>query len=399
MRKLMNIASLLLAAAVLFSCDEKGEGGGTSNPEGELRIVLDKDVIQNNGTDAAVLKVMCGDQDVTADAIIYNDEDEVVNLKGGKFTSTKAGMYKFWAAYGAMMTYDEEAYDFGYTTVKVIPIPVPETAADPSPEKTSFVRRVFIAQSTGSNCKYCPGMVMIMRQTFDEDKMVRAAIHNFGSGDPAYLAQPSSSTLGGSGVPSVCIDFATVYNDYTNQPQLASRIDQRYEAAEAKVGISVNSVIEDDMLIIRTSVKAAETGTYNIGAWLLEDRIYAKQADEYGIKKLDPEHDYDTHDNCVRVADSSVGGKSYVGYPLGEIKEGETAEKTFVMSLFKENAVNDNDDDRDDSWKVENLHLVVFVTEPNIKGLYFQKFNNNFYTVNNVIDCDIDCEVPFEYAE
>lgn len=398
MRKLMNIASLLLAAAVLFSCDEKGEGPGPGS-EGELRIVLDKDVIQNNGTDAAELKVMCGDEDVTADAVIYNDKDEVVTLKDGKFTSTHSGIYKFWAAYGAQMTYDTEAYDFGYTTVKVIPIAVPEKAADLSPEKTSFVRRVFIAQSTGSNCKYCPGMVMIMRQTFDEDRMVRAAIHNFGSGDPAYLAQPSYGTLSGSGVPSVCIDFATVYEDYTNQPQLANKINQRYEATEAKVGISVNSVIEDDMLIIRASVKAAETGRYNIGAWLLEDRIYAKQADELGVKKLDPDHDYDTHDNCVRVADSSVGGRSYVGYPLGEIKAGGTADKTFVMSLFKENAVNSNGDNIDDSWKVENLHLVVFVTEPSTTGLFFQKFDGDYYTVNNVIDCDIDCEVPFEYAE
>lgn len=402
MKRFMTIASLLAAAAMLVSCAEKAgdeNGGEGTGNAGTLRLVLDKDVIQNNGSDAATFKVMLGEEDVTSKSTIYDDENEELKLSNGKFTATKTGMYKFWASYGTYVTYDPKAYDSGYVTVNVIPVPVPAAATDVTPDKTSFVRRVFLAQSTGTECKYCPGMVYIMRQTFDKDKMVLAAVHNFASGDPAYVPQPTYGALGASAVPGVAIDLSTSFGDCTDQPALASAIKKRYDAEDAHVGISVNSVIENDMLIAKVCVKAAVDGNYNVGAWLLEDNISGYQADELKIKQLDKEHNYDLHHNCVRAVQSGVGSQSYVGFPLGDIKAGETVEKTFVMYLFNETASNDNGDKVDDSWKIEDLHLAVFVTEPDTKGLYFQKFNGQYYTVNNAIDCKIDCEVGFDYAE
>jgi hypothetical protein len=107
-----------------------------------------------------------------------------------------------------------------------------------------------------------------------------------------------------------------------------------------------------------------------------------KQADEYGIKKQDPDHDYDRHDNCVRIADSNWEG-SYIGFPLGEIKKGETASKTFVMQVK-------------DEYVVENLHMAVFVTEASDERSYHW-VNGKYYTMNNAIDCDINKEVGFDY--
>lgn len=393
MKNLFRYASLLLAAAMLFaSCGEKdnpdpnGTGGGNdpsgNTPSGEIRITFDKDVIQANGTDATTLKVMVGDTDVTSDSEIYDENNNPVTLNGGKFTASKSGSYKFWALYGTLKTYDKSKTDNGLITIKAIPVPVPAPAKDDTPEKTTFTRRVFIAQSTGTACKYCPGMVMIMRKVFDPAKMVLAAVHNFAAGDPAYLAQPSYGSLGASGVPSVTVDFASVFGDYTSQSGLKKTIDDRYEAVDAKVGISVNSVLKDGYLVARVTVKAAETGTYNVGAWLLEDDIFGKQADEYGIKKQDPDHDYDRHDNCVRIADSNWEG-SYIGFPLGEIKKGETASKTFVMQIKEE-------------YVVENLHMAVFVTEASDERPG-HRVNGKYYTMNNAIDCDINKEVGFDY--
>ena len=392
MKNLFKYASLLLAAAVLLlpSCLEKEDNpddpNGNENPSqgltGELRITYDKDVIQANGTDATTIKVMVGDTDVTAESEIYDENNQPVTLQGGKFTATKSGSYKFWALYGTVKTYDKSKPDNGLVTIKAIPVPVPAPAKDDTPDKTSFVRRVFIAQSTGTACKYCPGMVMIMRKVFDPAKMVLAAVHNFAAGDPAYLAQPSYGSLGASGVPSVTVDFASVFGDYTSQSGLKKTIDDRYGAVDAKVGISVNSVLKDGYLVARVTVKAAETGTYNVGAWLLEDDIYGKQADEYGIKKQDPEHNYDRHDKCVRIADSNWEG-SYIGFPLGEIKKGETASKTFVMQIK-------------DEYVVENLHMAAFVTEASDTKLG-HRVNGKYYTMNNAIDCDINKEVGFDY--
>lgn len=387
MKNILRYASLLFAAAMLFgSCDKNGTDPEGGEESGEFRLVVDKDVIQSNGSDAATVQVMIGDKDVTSECDIYNEKNEAVALTGGKFTTTKNGTYKFWASrkpeFGTQSTYDTNKPDNGLVTVKAIPVPVPAPAKDGQASNLSFKRRVFIAQSTGTACKYCPGMVMIMRKVFDADKMVLAAVHNFASGDPAYLAQPSYGSLGASGVPSVSVDFASVYNDYTNQSGLANAIKARYDAADAKVGISVNSVVKDGYLVAKVTVKAAETGTYNVGAWLLEDQIYGRQADEYGIKKQDPDHDYDKHDNCVRIADSNWQN-SYVGFPLGQIEEGKTASKTFVMEL-------------DDDFKVENLHMAVFVTEASDAKLG-HKVNGKYYTMNNAIDCDVNTEVTFDY--
>lgn len=397
MKTLLKYASLLFAAAMLFaSCGEKddnpdpnggnsGNGGGTpSVPEltGEFLLTYDKDVIHANGTDATTLKVMLGDTDVTSESTIYNEKNEPVTLNAGKFTASESGSYKFWASYGTYSTYDRSKPDNGLVTIKAIPVAVPAPAGDDTPENTSFVRRVFIAQSTGTACKYCPGMVMIMRKVFDPEKMVLAAVHNFAAGDPAYLAQPSYGSLGASGVPSVAVDFASVFGDYTSQTGLKNVIDTRYNVSDAKVGISVNSVLKDGYLVSRVTVKAAETGTYNVGAWLLEDQIFGRQADEYGVKKQDPDHDYDYHDNCVRIADSNWEG-SYVGFPLGEIKAGEIASKTFVMQIKNE-------------FVAENLHMAVFVTEASDARVGY-KVNGKYYTVNNAIDCDINTEVRFDY--
>lgn len=379
MRNIIKYASLLLAAAVLASCDEK-----KIDPEegGEFRIIVDKDVIQSNGKDASTISVMLGEKDVTKDATVYDEANNVVTLDGGKFTSTQSGEFKFWATYGTYSTFSKDAYDNGLVTVKAIPVAVPAKAKDPQEGNLSFKRRVFLTQSTGTGCKFCPGMVMIMRKTFDPERMVLAAVHNFGPGDPAYLAQPSYGALGASGVPSVSVDFAAVYGNYTDQKGLETVINERYAATDAKVGISVNSVIEGDYLVARVSVKAAETGTYNVGAWLLEDDIYGKQLDEYGIKAQDPDHDYDTHDRCTRIADSRWNG-SFVGFPLGEIQQGKTADKTFVMDLNKD-------------FKVENLHLAIFVTEASDKGPG-HKVNGKYYTMNNAIDCKVGVETAYDY--
>ena len=64
MKNIFKIASLLAAAVMLFACEKDGqEGQGDENAV--LTLTSDRDVIQSNGQDAATLKVMFGDKDVT----------------------------------------------------------------------------------------------------------------------------------------------------------------------------------------------------------------------------------------------------------------------------------------------------------------------------------------------
>ena len=120
-------------------------------------------------------------------------------------------------------------------------------------------------------------------------------------------------------------------------------------------------------------MKAAVDGIFNVGAWLLEDNIYGQQADYDGVG----DKSFNYHENCVRVTDSKYKG-TYFGHALGEMSEGDTAYKTFVIDLKK-------------AWKKENLHLAIFVSNGTKSG------DNISYTVCNAVDVPINAPTPFEY--
>lgn len=379
MKRIISIALLLTAVAVFFGCEEQKPDIVANG----IILSIDKDVIKCDGNDAAILKVTTDDGTIIKDEVTFFDEKmNEVAINNFKFATEKAGEYTLWAAY--------KTFNSNQVTIRAINAHAPEVAADPKPSSTSFIRRVFISQFTGTGCGFCPSMVYTMKNAFKENnlegKYVIAASHSFNANDPAYLSAPNAGNFGGSGYPYVVFDMAVGYNDYVSSEKFTQVFNARYNAEPAKVGISANPKFEagllpnaaggkDDCLLVRVQVKAAEAGEYTIGAWLLEDNIYGKQTDGQGIKGMDPDHDYDTHNNCVRVADSK-NGSSWVGHSLGRIEAGKTAEKTFLLKVSK-------------AWKLENMHMAIFVASANEKGQY---------SVNNVIDCPVDAATPFEYA-
>lgn len=382
MKNIFKLASLLSAAVMLFACEKTPsdgtQGGGVQ--DGELRIVTDKDVIQANGTDAATLRVMLGDQDVTATSEIYDENDNLLNLAEGKFVATEVGEYKFYANYGTLSTYNKSADDKGLTLIKAINVAVPAAVEDPQPANTSFVHRAFLTQYTGTGCGYCPYMIYQLRQLMnDEDKTipnkaVLAAAHSgYNSADPAAINAPQAP---GGSYPYLHVDLVNGYTHNTGINALYSLINNSV-ASPAAAGMSVSPAYyeAEGTLVVKVAVKAAEQGIFNVGAWLLEDDIYGQQSDYDNVG----DDSYDTHENCVRVADSSYKG-TFFGHLLGELSAGEVAEKTFVMTLKNK-------------WKVENMHLAVFVSKGVVKGSRIE------YSVCNAVDAPIDAPTPFEYVK
>ena len=189
MRSIFKIASLLAMAMMAFACDgldstknDEGNGGVNAGNVKSLVLMSDKDVIQADGKDAAVLRVIYDGKDVTTDAVIYNDKDEVQSLTEGKFTTTAVGEYKFYAEYGTVTTYDKNADDKGFYVIKAISVPVPAAVQDEEPSSTSFVHRAFLTQYTGTGCKFCPLMVKVIRDLMAKnvipEKAVHAAVHS-----------------------------------------------------------------------------------------------------------------------------------------------------------------------------------------------------------------------------
>ena len=365
MRSILKFTSLLLASAVMFlSCEKTGDD--TSLDAG-FQIASDKNVIQSNGTDFVTFTATLDGKDVTAETVFYFKET-MTPLDGNKLTADKDGVYNVIGSYGTFYTKDP-------ISVTAINIAVPEAAADPDASKTSFVHRAFLNQYTGTGCGYCPGMIRALRAAFEDEETenmaVHAAIHSYGTGDPAYISGPRAQ-----GYPYMEIDMAVSFS-YDLDPDgksgvLKKAISERV-AAPAKVGISANPVLSDDLLVVTVEVKAAEDGEYNLGVWFMQDNVYGQQEDYLGIA----DNSYNYHENCVRKADSRYGS-TYAGYPLGEIKAGKTVKRTFVLNIEKED------------WKLKDmsdLHFAAFVTAKNDK----------FYQVVNVVDCEINEPTPYEY--
>lgn len=366
MKNIMKFASLLLASAVMFiSCDKTG-GDDTSMDAG-FQISSDKNVIQSNGEDVATFFAAVDGKDVTSETTFYL-KDSMTPLGGNKLSADKAGVYNVIGMYGTFYTEEPVA-------VTAIDMPVPAPTVDPAASNTSFVHRAFLTQYTGTGCQYCPGMIRALRSAFEDEETknmaVHSAVHSYNAGDPAYIPGPKAS-----GYPYLEIDMALSFS-YDLDPEakagvLKKAISERV-SAPAKVGISANPVVKDDVLVVTVEVKAAETGEYNLGVWFMQDDVYGQQTDGLGIA----DNSYNYHENCVRSADSRYGS-SYAGYPLGEIKAGKTAQRTFVLNIDKE------------TWKLKdmnNLHFAAFVTVKNGRN----------YNVVNVVDCEISEPTPYEY--
>lgn len=369
MKNIMKFASLLFAAAVMvISCDKTG--GDDTDMDARFYISSDKNVIQSNGSDVATFTAVLDGKDVTSETTFYF-KDSMTPLEGNKLSADKAGVYNVIGMYGTF--YREEP-----VSVTAIDMPVPAPAEDPAASNTSFVHRAFLNQYTGTGCGYCPGMVRALRAAFEDETTknmaVHAAVHSYGAGDPAYIGAPKAS-----GYPYMEIDMAVSFSydlDPEGKTGVLKKVISERVSAPAKVGISANPVVTDDVLVVTVEVKAAEDGEYNLGVWFMQNHVYGQQTDYLGLVAKDPDI-YNYHENCVRKADSRYGS-SYAGYPLGKIEAGKTAQRTFVLNIDKE------------AWKLKdmnNLHFAAFVTAKNGRS----------YNVVNVVDCKISEPTPYQY--
>ena len=388
MNWIIKTASLLtLAAAMLVSCDKEQPGGNNGLGIGinipDLSAAFDKNVIRNNG-EVATLKAYYKGEDVSDKATFFqikNGKPEVLSSR--TFSSNTVGKYRFQVAYLTSTSKEIE--------VTVVDREIPGKVADPQPSNTSFVHRAFLNQHTGAGCGYCPSMTKLLKETLvgeTADKVVLAAIRGYNGGEAGFalISNPSAE------YPFLHIDYA----DYprmsyqTSVEELTSMIERRV-VTPAAVGISANPVYYEDtkQIIVRVAVKAAQTDEYNVGLWLMQDNFYTLQSDYLGVIQGGVKDPYHYHDNCVRLADSEYLG-AHVGYPLGVLEAGKSAEWVFVFDL--KNAI-ENSKNKGGWWesfsaeKLDDLHFAAFVTTH--KG--------STYTVVNAIDFPYNAPTSFEY--
>ena len=336
------------------------------------KVVESNYKIRVNGTETTLPKT-----DVTIDGKTY---------KQPYFESKTTGTFSFSATYNITESTKEAI------TVQVINDAIPDRAEDPNPSSTSFKRRAMVMQFTGTACGYCPYMIRPLETlAADADyknKFTWAAIHTFNpESDPAAPhnqvdKQQLGSKFGISNYPTVLVDYSQVSfanNDGVNLGVLKKAIDNSM-ANPASAGISATMTLDENNRVVtaRVSVKAKDAKVYNVGMWVIEDKIRGTQNGDSNIQ---------IHDNAVRyVARGTDGSVNYIGYPLNEGKTmtaGQVVDYIFTVKLAKDDSCEKQPD-----MNFANGQLLFFVTTST---------GNSYTVVNSAVTKDLKTPLKFEY--
>ena len=399
MKTFTKYFTAIMALAVVLSCGEKEQpAGGLGIKTDGAVLGFDKNVIKADGNDVVTFTAYFDGNDVGNDSQTHVLQKNPVTGKfvyaGRTFSTTEPGEYVFKVQYRTNQSEEVK--------ITAITRDIPSAVADPKPSGTSFVHRTFFNQFTGVDCPNCPYMVYLLDQTLVdgyEDKVVLAAIRNYSSAEVDFANIPNSAGY----YPYLHIDYSKSVEHTVPAGELQSLIDQ-WTSVPAKVGISANPIYyEDGQIIVKVSVKAAVAGEYNVGLWLMQDEYYSPQSFnndrpgalnntwDVGYKGDSSKNRYDYHHNAVRVAASKYMG-GHVGFPLGRIEAGKTAEWIFVVNVnlgTPQYSYTDHWWEGNHGQKVnlDDLHFAAFVTSH--KGIR--------YTVENAIDFPYNQPKAFDY--
>ena len=274
MNRIMKFASLLAAAVMLISCGGDNTQGGGSITNKAFKLTADKNLIQTFDGDYATLTVTLDGQPVTEGVTFFDDKNKVMNIADFKFSTTKVGEYKIWANYG---TYNSETI-----SIKAIDIAIPESPADPKPASTDFKARVLLTEFTTVGCSACPAMKVILHEVAADasvsDKVVMVECHSGlvnSIADPCYIHNQAYEDFSRiTGFPTVVLDIDQTVADRTSMKSLISSFHAQND--EVAPGIAVNAKLENDKVVAKVTVKAKVASSYRVGAFLLEDGIYAR---------------------------------------------------------------------------------------------------------------------------
>ena len=379
--------ALLLGGWGLSSCEEFSFIQGTEGNEPQepsspaakgVALYASSSLIVADGEDELVLNVKFNGVDVTDSAYIYVNNKR---MSGNRFTTDKAGSYKFFASYKGKVS--------GNVIVTAAnPALYVDLPEDSHPDKfTNFSRNILVAEATGTWCGYCPYMIRALElfsaNGSNAKNTVIVAMH---SGD-TFSSESSEAAIAAlhvSGFPSCVVNLNPEVLIENAQPEVNAENINSVVGMElkeaARVGVSAGVVVSPDssMLAVRAAVKVGKDGAYRINAWLIEDGVPASQSSywyEFSDGKSAIVID---HMHILRGAScvSPIQGKL-----LGEKETcaaGDMIEFYHEFNVAKANIAN-----------VANCKVAVLVTAATDSSTKF--------FVNNIIECGVGESVPFAY--
>jgi hypothetical protein len=206
---------------------------------------------------------------------------------------------------------------------------------------------------------------------------------SYASGDPAYSSAASTvdsyyrnrGTI--SGYPTLAINFRNgkVSRGSTDSYFVESAMNYIFKTYHkpfgADAGIHVTNSVSNKKIDIEIEVTAAVSNQYKVTAWVLENNIYSPYQNGASTER------HRTYQHCLRAIAGAYSTTDISGDSLGTIEAGESASKSFSVSL-------------DSSWVTANLEVLVIVSAPDSTG--------NYEVVNTAL-CPINGTQDYEYLQ
>lgn len=350
MKKLFNLLLSFAMVALCASCEDTPSDGDDQkdNLSGTISLISSRDIIRANGTDVATLSVLLTDEngmihDISSKAEIYTSESDQP-LGSVNFSTTKAGDYTLYALYGL-----EVSNDVFIEAVNG----VADTPADPNKASTDFDHKMLLIQHTGTACPNCPSVMNNLKRLAEDEayssKYVHIASHSYNEDDGAYSSAATilSSTLGVHSYPWVSFNFFETKEFLGELESMKSCIDLFHEP-QASVGIAASSTVVDGNIYTHIELKAAKSGIYRVGVWVLEDNIPGTQSGATSSWQ-------NVHSNCLREMVGSNRSERLYGKSVGSVEAGKTVATILSAEL-------------NEKWVEGNCKLVVFVTTEDGNG-------------------------------
>lgn len=372
MKKLFYSLFALVGLFCTSSCVEQQ----TNYVEGTPVLSVSTELFVADGEDQVVLTVMVGDVDVTDDAKLYADYEEI---SCPVFTTTRAKDYKFFASYNGKVS--NQIVVKAANPKLYLDLPV-DTLAD---KFDNFQHKVLLTQATGTWCGYCPYMIrsieLFRKNGSNAPNTVVVATH---SGDE--LSSPASeeviASLRVQGFPTSYFSLNPDVVIQNQLPELNAEVLNTTAGMElmsrANVGIAATTAATSNksMIAVRAAIKVGAKGAYRVNAWLVENGVSASQASYWaefsdGMSSVLIDHDFILRAaSCVSpIQGELLGGKTSCA--KGEIIEFYHEFNTKAAGIAN----------------ADNCKVVVLVTSA----------SGSTFCVDNVIECEVGESVSFAY--
>lgn len=375
MKVIKHFIHALAIALVATGCGGSNGTTGGDDPvkqDGSITLTADRDVICADGSDfvtfTVTLKADDGSvTDITDDAEIYlSATDEL--LDSYRFSTDKKGEYSFYAAYGLEMSED--------VAVSAVPV-IPEIPDDPQASATAFKHRMLLIEHTGATCPNCPLMMNALKLVEENEaynsRFNLVAAHSYDySFDAAYsdaaeilTAAFNTSATGNRPYPTITFNLTKTSVGHS-ETEICSLIDELSKES-ASAGIAMGVEAAEGEIFANVEFKFGKAGEYRIGAWLLEDDVYATQTGA-------TEEWHHIHNNAIRAMHSTNAIERLYGTKLDKAAAGSKVSHLFRFTLDKD-------------WEAENCKVFVYVTEA----------SGDSYDIVNCAVCPVGETMEYEY--